>query len=86
VAIREARVSEFMVIMKPTRRIEEIGGIKYRVWSGQSNTGIRVDMLGLFRVHDTPDKRAEFEIAVCSVDPGDPAPIKLLSTEGLSNP
>ncbi len=74
-----------LIELTPTRRIEQIGSIKYRVYTGRTNTGIQLEMLGLFRVTDA-DRRAEFERTVCSVDPSDPAPIVLLSEYGLVKP
>jgi hypothetical protein len=73
------------IIIRPTRRIEQLGSIKFRVYEGKTDTGIPLVMLALFRVND-PDKRAEFERAVCAVDVGDPTPARLLTVDGLINP
>lgn len=74
-----------LIELQPTKRIEELFGIKYRVYIGRTNTGIALEMLGLFRVSD-PLKREEFERAVCAVKPSDPAPVRLLSEHGLIRP
>lgn len=71
--------------LTPTKRIETIGTIKYRVYVGRTNTGVDVEMLGLFRISD-PIKREEFERAVCAVDASDPPPVRLLSEHGLIRP
>lgn len=71
--------------LQPTKRIERLGGVPYRVYEGRTNTGIKLEMLGLFRVAD-PEKRAEFERAVCSIRAEDPPPVQLLSAHGLVAP
>lgn len=71
--------------LTPTRRVETLHGIKFRVYRGRTNTGVTLEMLGLFRVAD-PLKRQEFERAVCAVGVDDPAPVTLLSDHGLVKP
>jgi hypothetical protein len=78
-------MSRILIELTPTRRIETIGQIKYRVYTGHTNTGVQLEMLGLFRIGD-PLKRAEFERAVCAVDTHDPPVVTLLSEQGLVNP
>lgn len=73
------------IILKPTKRIEQLGPFKFRVYEGHTDTGIRLRMLGLFQIADA-DRKAEFERAVCSVDVGDPAPVKLLRGDDLLSP
>lgn len=74
-----------LIELTPTKRIEKLGGISYRVYEGRTNTGVQLEMLGLFRIADV-DKRAEFEKAVCTVAVEDPAPVTLLGTYGLVMP
>lgn len=69
----------------PTTRLEIIHGIQFRVYTGRTDTGVTLEMLGLFRVAD-PLKREEFQRAVCAVGLDDPAPIQLLSEYGLVRP
>lgn len=69
----------------PTKRVEKIGPISYRVYEGRTNTGVKLEMLGLFRIAD-PIKREEFERAVCSIRADDPPPVTLLSEYGLVRP
>lgn len=71
--------------LTPTKRIETLAGIPYRVYVGRTNTGVQLEMLGLFRVSD-PLRRQEFERAVCAVGIDDPPPIVLLSEYGLVKP
>ncbi len=71
--------------LHPTPRIENLNGIPFRVWSGQSSNGAEVEMLGLFRIRD-PIKRGEFEAAVCAVRVDDPKPVQLLGEHGLIRP
>ncbi len=71
--------------LMPTSRIEKLNGIPFRVYAGRTNTGVELEMLGLFRVAD-PFKRAEFERAVCAVKVDDPKPVQLLTAEGLVKP
>lgn len=73
------------IILEPTKRKERLSGIEYRVYRGRTNTGVALEMLGLFRVGDA-EKRAEFERAVCSVGVEDPTPLTLLSEHGLVRP
>jgi len=73
---------QFVIALRPTRRKEIVNGTEFRVFVGRTNTGIELEMLGLFRIGD-PEKRAEFVNAVCAVDPGEPPPVHLLSSEGL---
>jgi len=74
-----------LIELEPTKRFEELHGIKWRVYRGRTNTGVTLEMLGLFRISD-PIKRAEFEKAVCTVAPADPTPVTLLSEYGLVKP
>jgi hypothetical protein len=74
-----------LIELEPTKRFEELNGVKLRVYVGRTNTGVPLEMLGLFRISD-PLKRAEFEKAVCTVAPADPNPVTLLSDYGLVNP
>jgi hypothetical protein len=78
-------MTRLLIELTPTRRIETIGTIKYRVYTGRTNTGVQLEMLGLFRVSD-PFKREEFERAVCAVDTHDPPVVILLSEHGLTKP
>jgi hypothetical protein len=71
--------------LEPTKRIETLNGIDFRVYVGRTNTGVTLEMLGLFRVSD-PLKREEFERAVCAVRADTPPPITLLSEYGLVRP
>lgn len=74
------------LILEPTARLETLGGITFRVYEGQTNDGTKLEMLGLFRIRDSAEKRAQFERAVCAVKPTDPAPVRLLSEAGLVRP
>lgn len=74
---------QFVIALRPTRRKVTLGGVEYRVFIGRTNTGIDLEMLGLFRVAGGPEKRAEFTRAVCAVDPWDPPAVRLLSDAGL---
>lgn len=71
--------------LTPTKRFEILNGIQYRVYTGRTDTGVTLEMLGLFRITD-PLKREEFERAVCAVGLDDPAPVQLLSEYGLVRP
>lgn len=71
--------------LEPTKRIEKLHGIDFRVYEGRTNTGVVLEMLGLFRVSD-PLKREEFERAVCAVKADDPPKVHLLSEHGLVRP
>ena len=73
------------ITLKPTARVETLAGISYRVYEGETNTGIKLEMLGLFRVSDALD-REQFERQVCAVDPLAPRPVTLLSQHGLVRP
>lgn len=68
--------------LEPTKRIEVVNGLHYRVYKGRTNTGVMLEMLGLFRISD-PLKREEFERAVCAVRVEEPPPVRLLSEHGL---
>ncbi|HSV24367.1 MAG TPA: hypothetical protein VLJ17_15230 [Xanthobacteraceae bacterium] len=70
------------IILEPTKQKVKLGLMEYRVFKGRTSTGIEIEMLGLFRIHD-PVKRAEFERAVCAIRIEDPPPITLVSDEGL---
>jgi hypothetical protein len=76
---------QFVIALRPTRRKEIVNGVEFRVFVGRTNTGIDVEMLGLFRVMGDIEKHEEFQRAVCAVDPGDP-PVTLLSGAALVNP
>lgn len=71
--------------LEPTKRIEVVNGLHYRIYTGRTNTGAQIEMLGLFRIND-PLKREEFERAVCAVRMDEPAPVRLLSEHGLVRP
>lgn len=71
--------------LTPTKRFEILNGIQYRVYTGRTDTGVTLEMLGLFRIAD-PLKREEFERAVCAVGLDDTAPVQLLSEYGLVRP
>lgn len=71
--------------LEPTKRIETLNGIQYRVYTGRTNTGVTLEMLGLFRVAGQL-KREEFERAVCAVRADEPRPVTLLSEYGLVRP
>lgn len=71
--------------LEPTKRIETVGGIHYRVYVGRTNTGVTLEMLGLFRISD-PLKREEFQRAVCAIRAEDPPPVRLLTDHGLVAP
>lgn len=73
------------IILEPTKRKERVNGVEYRVYRGRTNSGVTLEMLGLFRIADA-EKRAEFERAVCSVGVDDPTPVTLLSEHGLVRP
>lgn len=73
---------QFVIALRPTRRKEILNGLEYRVFVGRTNTGIELEMVGMFRIGD-PEKRAEFERTVCAVDPGEPPAVTLLSGAGL---
>lgn len=73
------------IILEATREKATLYGVEYRIYRGKTQTGIEVEMLGLFRIND-PVKRAEFERAVCSVGPADPPKVTLLNDHGLVNP
>lgn len=73
------------IMLEPSKRKERLGGIEYRVFVGRTNTGVELEMLGLFRITD-PLKREEFYKAVGAIRIDDPAPVTLLSNEGLISP
>lgn len=71
--------------LTPTPRIEAVNGTHFRVYTGRTDSGIELEMLGLFRITD-PEKRAEFQRSVCAVRAGDPPPVPLLGEHGLVAP
>lgn len=78
-------IGPILIEIAPTGRIEKLNGIPYRVYTGRTNTGVALEMLGLFRIAD-PIKRAEFENAVCSVKIDGSAAVQLLTETGLVKP
>ena len=76
---------EVKILLEPTTRVEMLGGVQYRVYEGKTDTGIVLEMLGLFRIADVAD-RHKFTADVCASKPGDPAPVRLLSSDQLVKP
>lgn len=77
-----------VIVLRPTRRKERFGGIEYRVYEGNvpALDGLKVEMLGMFRIYGKQEDKEKFERMVASVSPGDPPVVTLLSGSGLSNP
>lgn len=73
------------IILDATREKVTLYGVEYRLYRGATQTGIEVEMLGLFRISD-PEKCAQFEREVCSVGVDDPPKVTLLSDRGLVSP
>lgn len=73
------------LMLEPTKEKFRLGGIEWRLFKGRTSTGIEIEMLGLFRIHDV-DKRLEFERAVCAIRADDPPVRTLLTSEGLISP
>lgn len=74
-----------LIELKPTKRLEIVNGVQFRVYEGRTNTGVALEMLGLFRIADVA-KREEFTKAVCAVSPGDPQPVRILHDPSLVKP
>lgn len=73
------------IALQPTGRVETVHGFHFRVYTGRTDSGIDLEMLGLFRVAD-PEKRAELQRSICAVKPDDPPPVRLLGEHGLIGP
>lgn len=77
-----------VIVLRPTRRKERFNGVEYRVYEGNvpALDGLRVEMLGMFRIYGSQADKEKFERMVASVSPGDPPVVTLLSDQGLSRP
>lgn len=42
--------------IEPTGRYESIRNVQFRVYKGRTESGIELEMLGLFRIHDERQK------------------------------
>lgn len=74
------------IVLTPTNRKEIVNGIEFRVFTGFAVEGnVPLEMLGLWRIGNA-EQAAQFERMVCSVSPGDPQPVTLLSSHGLIKP
>lgn len=84
-ASRMSTTGSIKIMLEPTKQKVTLAGIEYRIFKGHTNTGIELELLGLFRVMD-PEKRAEFERAVCAIRVDDPPKVTLVTSDGLINP
>lgn len=77
-----------VIVLRPTRRKEVFRGVEYRIYEGHvpALDGLKVEMMGLFRIYGDEADKQKFERMVCSVAPGDPPVITVLTSDGLSNP
>ena len=72
-----------IIKMEPTGQFEIFRGVQFRVFTGVTDRGIKVQMLGMFRIPDGNDRaRFEKEISAVPVD----SIGRMLTTEGLIIP
>lgn len=70
------------ITVVPTREKVVVNGTEFRVFRGKTNSGIDIELMGLFRITD-PVKRLEFVDSVCVVGVKDPPPLPLLKTPDM---
>ena len=69
-----------IIKLEPTGQFEIFRGAQFRVFTGVTDRGIKVQMLGMFRIPDANDRaRFEKEISAVPID----SIGHLLTTEGL---
>jgi hypothetical protein len=72
-----------IIKLEPTGQFEIFRGVQFRVFTGVTDRGIKVQMLGMFRIPDGNDRvRFEKEIGAIPID----SIGRLLTTEGLIIP
>lgn len=80
-------MSEMSIVLKPTRRKEKFNGVEYRIYEGEvPGLGVKLEMLGMFRIFGDSADKERFERAVGAVSAGDPPIVTLLTANGLSAP
>ena len=69
-----------IIELQPTGRLETFRGMQYRIFVGVTDRGIRLEMLGMFRIPD-PNENARFvsELGAIPLD----QPAHLLTDAGL---
>ena len=72
-----------IIKIEPTGQFEIFRGVQFRVFTGVTDRGIKVQMLGMFRIPDGND-RARFQQEIGAIPVRGVWP--LLATEGLINP
>ena len=71
-----------IIKLEPTGSFETFRGAQYRLFTGITDKGVKLHMLGMFRIPDA-NERARFEAEIAAVPIIGPA-AHLLTTEGLS--
>lgn len=71
-----------IIQLEPTGSFETFRGAQFRLFTGVTDKGVKLQMLGMFRISD-PNERAKFEAEISAVPIVGPAG-RLLTTEGLS--
>ena len=72
-----------IIKLEPTGQFEVFRGVQFRVFTGVTDRGIKVQMLGMFRIPDANERaRFEQEIGAIPID----SIGRLLTTEGLIIP
>ena len=72
-----------IIKLEPTGQFEIFRGVQFRVFTGVTDRGIKVQMLGMFRIPDGNDRaRFEQEIGAIPID----GIGRVLTTEGLIIP
>ena len=72
-----------IIELKPTGRFETFRGVQFRVYAGHTDQGVKLEMLGMFRIGDVAARdRFEREISEVPIE----RVAHLLTTEGLSKP
>lgn len=72
-----------IIKLEPTGQFEIFRGVQFRVFTGVTDRGIKVQMLGMFRIPEAND-RARFQQEIGAIPVRGVWP--LLATEGLINP
>jgi hypothetical protein len=70
------------ITVVPTREKVTIGEIEFRVFEGQTSSGIPIKLMGLFKIDDGL-QRLQFVESVCAVDVGDPPAVPLIRTPDM---
>jgi len=72
-----------IIKLEPSGQFEIFRGVQFRIFTGVTDRGIKVQMLGMFRIPDANDRaRFQQEIGALAVD----SIGHLLTTEGLITP